>query len=175
MLEYFLRAYGNSFEHFFPLTPRGALDAQDLLLNAHNDKASSLLVLMMIAQGAMAVASPEARWLNGGLTETCRLSLFDLIEKNIKLASDPTVLHSALLFISLAAWSGDKWQMDIAMGQRGMYFAMLRHSSFLEPSNAMAPAAHNHRGSPNRLWSDWLQQESRSRFVTFIPRYPFNQ
>jgi Fungal Zn(2)-Cys(6) binuclear cluster domain len=162
VLEYFLRSYGNSFERFFPITARGLLDANDQLLNAHNDKASSLLILMMIAQGAMAIPSLDARWLNGGLTEACRISLFDLIEKNISMASDHTVLHSALLFISLAAWSGDKWQMDIAMGQRGMYFAMLRHSGILEPRHAMTPPVHL-RGTTDGLWSDWLQHESKSR------------
>jgi len=162
VLEYFLRAYGNSFERFFPMTSRGLLDANEQLLHAYNDKASSLLVLMMIAQGAMSIPSMDARWLNGGLTEACRISLFDLIEKNISMASDRTVLHAALLFITSAAWSGDKWQMDIAMGQRGMYFAMLRHSGVLEPTQTMIPPAHS-RAIPDALWSDWLQHERQSR------------
>lgn len=162
VLEYFLRAYGNCFERFFPMTSRGLLDANELLQHAFNDKASSLLILMMIAQGAMIIPSMEARWLNGGLTEACRISLFDLIETNISMASDQTVLHSALLFITSAAWSGDKWQMDIAMGQRGMYFAMLRHSGILEPRHAMTPPVHG-RSIPDGIWSDWLQDERQSR------------
>jgi len=162
VLEYFLRSYGNCFERFFPMTSRGSLDANDQLLHAYNDKASSLLILMMIAQGAMAIPSMDARWLNGGLTEACRISLFDLIEKNISMASDQTVLHSALLFITSAAWSGDKWQMDIAQGQRGMYFAMLRHSGLLEPGLVMIPPMHSH-ATPDGLWSDWLKHERQSR------------
>jgi hypothetical protein len=161
VLQYFLRAYSNSFEQFFPMTARGILDANEPLRNqATNDKAASLLTLMMIAQGATSIPSMESRWLSGGLTEACRISLFDLIEKNITMASDQTVLHSALLFTTAAAWSGDKWQMDIAMGQRGMYFAMLRHSGILEPSHAMTPP--NHYG-PDGIWHDWLQQEGKSR------------
>jgi hypothetical protein len=144
------------------MTSRGLLDANELLLHAFNDKASSLLLLMMIAQGAMAIPSTDARWLNGGLTEACRISLFDLIEKNISMASDQIVLHSALLFITSAAWSGDKWQMDIAMGQRGMYFAMLRHSGILEPRHAMTAPLHS-RAIPDGIWSDWLQNERQSR------------
>ncbi|KAJ9665984.1 hypothetical protein H2201_003895 [Coniosporium apollinis] len=163
VLEYFLRSYANSFERYYPLTSKGMLDANELL-QCFNDKASSLLVLMMIAQGAMAIPSVEARWLTGGLTEACRISLFDLIEKNIIMASDPVVLHSALLFTVQAAWSGDKWQMDIAMGQRGMYFAMLRHSGVLEPRHAPAPRI-DPRGGPEGLWNDWIQQESRSRLI----------
>ncbi|EOD48156.1 putative transcription factor cmr1 protein [Neofusicoccum parvum UCRNP2] len=162
VLEYFLRSYANSFEAYFPMTARGVLDANSLL-SSYNDKASSLLVLMMIAQGAMVIPSVEARWLTGGLTEACRISLFDLIEKNIIMSGDPIVLHSALLFTVQAAWSGDKWQMDIAMGQRGMYFAMLRHSGILEPRHAPTPRV-DHSG-PDGLWEDWIQHESRSRLI----------
>lgn len=161
VLEAFLRSYANSFERYFPMTAKGVVDANELMLQSYNDKAASLLVLMMIAQGAMVLPSVEARWLTGGLTEACRISLFDLIEKNIIMAGDLTVLHSALLFTVQAAWSGDKWQMDIAMGQRGMYIAMLRHSGMLEPRHAMTPTSQH--GIPDGLWSDWIQQEAKSR------------
>lgn len=161
VLEYFLRSYANCFERYYPLTSRGTLDANELM-HCYNDRAASLLVLMMIAQGAMV----EARMLTGGLTEASRISLFDLIEKNIIMASDPIVLHAALLFTVQAAWSGDKWQMDIAMGQRGMYFAMLRHSGALESREAPTSTV-DQRTSVNtdQLWVDWTQNESRSRLV----------
>jgi len=111
------------------------------LMQLSNGKASSLLLLLMVAQGAMATPTVEARYLTSGLTEACRLSLFDIIEKDIVLSSDPIVLRCALLFTTLAAWSGDKWHMDvgdflaawrgrasltiqIAMGQPGMYIAV---------------------------------------------------
>ena len=161
VLEYFLRSYANSFERYYSLTSRGMLDANELL-HCYNEKASSLLILMMIAQGAMAIPSMDGRWLAGGLTEACRISLFDLIEKNIIMSGDPIVLHSALLFTALAAWSGDKWQMDIAMGQRGMYFAMLRHSGVLEPRQ-QPPTPPMDGSNSDALWNDWIQHESRSR------------
>lgn len=162
VLEYFLRSYSNSFERYYPLTSRGVLDANELL-HCHNDRAASLLVLMMIAQGAMNISSTEARLLTGGLTEACRISLFDLIERNIIMSGDPIVLHSALLFIVQAAWSGDKWQMDIAMGQRGMYLAMLRHSGMLDkpvPSTSV-----NQHSSRDQLWQEWIRNESKSRLI----------
>ncbi|KAK1020702.1 hypothetical protein LTR33_018788, partial [Friedmanniomyces endolithicus] len=118
----------------------------------------------MIAQGSMNIPSKEARMLTGGLTEACRISLFDLIERNVIMSGDPIVLHSALLFTVQAAWSGDKWQMDIAMGQRGMYFAMLRHSGVLE-HRPHVPAAPDRRANTDQLWSEWIQNESRSRLV----------
>ncbi|KAI5361129.1 hypothetical protein Slin15195_G122420 [Septoria linicola] len=162
VLEYFLRSYANSFERYYPLTSRGVLDANELM-HCYNDRAASLLVLMMIAQGAMNIPSTDARLLTGGLTEACRISLFDLIERNIIMSADPIVLHSALLFIVQAAWSGDKWQMDIAMGQRGMYLAMLRHSGLLEkPAHAPNTTQHSTR---EQLWQEWTQNESKSRLI----------
>lgn len=160
VLDLFLRSYANSFERYYPTTSRGMLDANELM-QKYNDKASSLLILMMIAQGGINIPSMEARWLTGGITEACRISLFDLVEKNIIMAGDPIVLRAALLFTVQAAWSGDKWQMDIAMGQRGMYFAMLRHSGILEPQRASTPNMNASR--TDYLWREWIQQEGRSR------------
>lgn len=161
VLEYFLKSYANSFERYYPTSSRGVLDPNELMQN-YNDKASSLLILMMIAQGAMTIPSIEARWLTGGFTEACRISLFDLIEKNIIMAGDPIVLRAALLFTVQAAWSGDKWQMDIAMGQRGMYFAMLRHSGILDSRPVSTPHI-NANTTTETLWREWIQQEGRSR------------
>ncbi|KAF2798244.1 transcription factor Bmr1 [Melanomma pulvis-pyrius CBS 109.77] len=163
VLEYFLRSYALSFERYYPMCSRGVLDTNELMQN-YNDKASTLLILMMIAQGAMMVPSLDARSLTGGLTEACRISLFDLIERNIIMAGDPIVLRAALLFTVQAAWSGDKWQMDIAMGQRGMYFAMLRHSGILE-SRPTSASHMNGNTTTETLWRDWIQQESRSRLI----------
>ncbi|CAG5137463.1 uncharacterized protein ALTATR162_LOCUS117 [Alternaria atra] len=161
VLECFLKSYTNSFERYYPTSARGVLDTNELIQN-YNDKASSLLTLMMIAHGAMTIPSIEVRWLTGGFTEACRISLFDLIEKNIIMTGEPIVLHAALLFTVPVAWSGDKWQMDIAMGQRGMYLSMLRHSGILGVRPPTTPHI-NGNTSMNALWKDWLQQESRSR------------
>ncbi|KIW00886.1 uncharacterized protein PV09_07639 [Verruconis gallopava] len=164
VLQQFLRSYARSFDRFFPLTSRGTLDVNAPLLDPNvNDKAASLMTLLMIAHGAANMPELEARWLTGGLTEACRISLFDLIEKNIGMASNQTVLQSGLLFTTSAAWSGDKWQMDIAMGQRGMYFAMLRHSGILDPARMVTQPAPN--GTTDALWTSWLQQESSSRLI----------
>jgi len=160
VLECFLRSYVNGFERYFPLTAKGTLNANELL-HGYNDRASSLLVLLMMAQGAMLTPSVDARWLTAGLTEACRISLFNLVESNISMSSDPQVLHAALLFIVQAAWSGDKWQMDIAMGQRGVYFAMLRHSGLLDGTQTEMPRGVNVDG----MWEHWVQQESRSRLI----------
>lgn len=86
-----------------------------------NIQASHLLLLLAMAQGAAFSPVSAARYLASGLIEACRLFLFDSIEKDILLSRETIVLKSALLFTVAAAWSGDNWHMDIAMGQRGMY------------------------------------------------------
>ncbi len=132
ILEYFLRSYVHSLSVYYPLVVGGVVDPNEML---HNTRSSTLLVLLMIAQGAAAVPTAEARYLSAGLTETCRISLFDIIEKNVELSADPTALRCALLFTLLGSWGGDKWQMDIAMGQRGMYLSVRTPSH----PNARAP------------------------------------
>jgi hypothetical protein len=69
-LEYFLQNYVRSLTSYFSLINGGTVDPNELMLN---NPASTLLVLLMIAQGATAIASPEARQLTAGLTETCRI------------------------------------------------------------------------------------------------------
>lgn len=121
VLEYFLRSYVRSLAPYYTLINGGNLDPNELMLN---NQASTLLLLLMIATGATAVQTAEARCLTAGLTETCRISLFNIIEKDVELSADPVVLRCALLFTILGAWSGDAWHMNIAMGQRGMYLSV---------------------------------------------------
>jgi hypothetical protein len=121
ILEYFLRNYVHSLAPYYLLINGGVLDPNELMLN---NQASTLLLLLMIANGATSIPSTEARCLTAGLTETCRISLFNIIEKDVELSADPVVLRCALLFTILGVWGGDAWHMNIAMGQRGMYLAV---------------------------------------------------
>lgn len=114
ILENLLRAYVGRFEPYYPAFPAGILSPVEIM-ESSNDKASSLLLLLLIAQGAMANATVESRYLTCGLTEACRISLFDLLEKDVSLSADPTMLRSALLFMNLGVWSGDKWHMDVSV------------------------------------------------------------
>lgn len=130
ILRFLLYTFARSFSTYFPLLFAGTLDANEMVAST---LASNLLVLFMVARGAMAVPTPSARILAIGLTEACRISLFDLIEKNVELSADLLVQQCGLLFTITAAWSGDKWLMDIAMGQRGMYLAVSLPSPFPSP------------------------------------------
>lgn len=165
-LESLLSSYSNSFELYYPITARGFLDPNELMFS-HNERTTALLILMMIAHGALTISSIEARWLTGGLTEICRISLSDFAGRNI-IVGDAMVLQAALLFTVLAAWSGDKWQMDFAMSQRGLYYWMVQHSGMLEAQPVTTTQMIDNAGR-DALWRDWLQKESRSRWVARVP------
>ncbi|KAI0849329.1 hypothetical protein F5Y00DRAFT_252975 [Daldinia vernicosa] len=161
VLEYFLRSYVRNLSFFYSLVSAGCVDPNEML---QNNQAAALLVLLMIAQGASAVPTAEARALSAGLIETCRISLFDIIEKDIEMCADPTTLRCALLFTLLGAWSGDKWLMDIAMGQRGMYISMLKHAGMFEPQPSMM-RTFNSSATVELQWREWLHRESQNRLV----------
>lgn len=161
ILEYFLRSYVRNLSFFYSLVSTGCVDPNEML---QNNQAAALLVLLMIAQGASAVPTAEARALSAGLIETCRISLFDIIEKDIEMCADPTALRCALLFTLLGSWSGDKWLMDIAMGQRGMYLSMLKHAGMFESQPSMIPSF-NSSTNAELQWRSWLHRESQNRLM----------
>ena len=113
VMQYFLRSYAVRYEPYYASVSGGRLDP-NALMHSSNSKAASLLILLMVASGASATAMVEARYIASGLTEACRISLFDLIEKDVMQSRDVLVLRAAHLFICLAAWSGDKWHMDVS-------------------------------------------------------------
>ncbi|KAK5078925.1 hypothetical protein LTR64_002655 [Lithohypha guttulata] len=118
----------------------------------------------MVASGASATATPEGRYVASGLTEACRVSLFDTVEKDVAQAREVLVLRSALLLICLAAWSGDKWHMDMAMGQRGLYLAMLAHAGMLDVSESSIDV-NECKLDPEIAWGDWKEHEGRHRLA----------
>ena len=120
ILQYFLRAYTNRFEHYYPCLPASKLDPTELL-ESGNEKTSGLLILLMIAQGAMSSPLVEAQRLALGLTEACRISMLKLHERDVSLASDTCTLRSALMWVTLAAYSGIKWHMDVGAFPVGIF------------------------------------------------------
>jgi hypothetical protein len=131
-LAHFLQEYMRHFEPFYPLLPSGMLDPNALM--NQNSKAATLLILLMISQGAMSDPTSEGRRLSGGLTEVCRISLYDMIERDVPTCHNHLLVHSAFLFIIQAAWSGDKWLMDIGLGQRGIYLSVSGQDRSATPS-----------------------------------------
>jgi len=133
-IDHCLQEYMLNFEPFYPLVPEGLLDANALILGP-SSAASSLLILLMIGQGATSNSTGDARRLSGGLTEVCRISLFDAMEKNVSLSHHQLLVHCATIFVVQAAWSGDKWLMDIGLGQRGIYVAVCETPSWFDEGN----------------------------------------
>lgn len=80
------------------------------------------------------------------------------------MCADPIALRCALLFTLLGAWSGDKWLMDISLGQRGMYLSMLKHAGMLESQPAMIPSFHGST-TTELQWRAWLHRETQNRLV----------
>ena len=108
-----LQSYANRYEPYYASIPSGLLSPTSIL-DSTDERCSSLLLLLMLAQGSMATSTREARNLTSGLTELCRLSWFDLVEKDVCLSSEPTMLRSAFMIMNLAAWSGEKWHMHVS-------------------------------------------------------------
>ncbi|KAI1302075.1 hypothetical protein F5Y03DRAFT_217275 [Xylaria venustula] len=157
ILEYFLRSYMRNLSFFYSLVSSGSVDPNEVIKSS----TGTLLVLLMIAQGASVVPSEDARTLSIGLIEICRISLFDIIEKNVQMCADSTAHRCSLLFTLLGAWSGDKWLMDIAMGQRGMYLSMLKHAGMFESQPPISPSFDD----PVSAWCCWRENETRNRLV----------
>ncbi|KAK5337768.1 hypothetical protein LTR98_005617 [Exophiala xenobiotica] len=168
VMQYFLRSYVVRYEPYYSSVPAGRLDPNSLM-QSNNSKAASLLILLMVASGASATATVEARYVASGLTEACRISLFDTIEKDVLQSREVLVLRSALLFTCLAAWSGDKWHMDMAMGQRGMYLAMLAHSGMIDADDSSVDVS-KCKQEPEKAWEDWKQREAKRRLVFRLPQ-----
>ncbi|CAM1501266.1 Fc.00g104280.m01.CDS01 [Cosmosporella sp. VM-42] len=166
-LEHFLREYMRIFEPFYTLLPGGVLDA-NVLMTGGNNSASTLLILLMISQGAISDSTNEARRLSGGLTEVCRISLFDTIEKNVSVCHHHLLVHSALLFTIQAAWSGDKWLMDIGKGQRGIYLSIIRNSGLFDAHDGpleVLPPDDNTEAEWESRRARWLDREKMTRLV----------
>ena len=113
ILEYSLKAYVRRCEPYYRCVPAGSLKANELIQGG-NAKVSCLLLLLMIAQGTAATPTIEARSLSSGLTEACRISLNDLLEKDYEIIQNLTVLQCGLLCTNVAAWSGDKCHMEVS-------------------------------------------------------------
>lgn len=119
-LECFLGAYVRHFETYNVCCSGSSLNP-NWLLHQSDANLSSLLILLMLASGAAADSTPEARYLSSGLIEVCRISWQNVVERDMGLTRDPTALLSGLLLTTLQAWSGDKTFMEVAMGQRDSY------------------------------------------------------
>jgi hypothetical protein len=115
VLESLLHACLGCYEPYYPFLSAASLKTNKLMERGDNAVISSLKLLLMLAAGALTTGTGDIYQMAHGLLEICRVSLSYLIEEDIKLVSSPDVLQCALLFTIVAAWSGDKWQMDVCV------------------------------------------------------------
>lgn len=122
VLESYIDNYLVRFERSYPSLTAGDFRLQKIVQSIDH-RISTVLLLLIIALGSMSTDDSSAKYLANGLTEVCRISLIDVAERKSGPGWDYSVIRSALLFTLLAAWNGDKWHMDKAIGQRGMYMS----------------------------------------------------
>jgi hypothetical protein len=119
-LDCFLNAYVRHFETYNFCSSGGSL-RPNWLIQKSDANLSSMLMLLMLAYGAAADSTPEARHLSRGLAEVCRISWQNFVEHDMGLRREPTALLSQLVLTTLQAWSGENSFMEVAMGQRDSY------------------------------------------------------
>ncbi|KAJ5617969.1 hypothetical protein N7537_003083 [Penicillium hordei] len=149
-------------EPYYPFIPTATLKINERM-EGRNTILPSILLLLMLSIGAMAAGESEiSPKIAHGLVEICRISLRRLIEQDIKLASNHEVSQCALLNIIASAWSGDKWQMDIAHYQKSMFLEMHLKAEHHVHRDAQVARL---EGSDNvaHSWEIWKEQERANR------------
>jgi hypothetical protein len=164
ILDSFLRSYTNRIEHLYPSVCGGEIQPNSMLSNSRNPEIPALLLLLMVAAGAIGSGRRDSFYLTNGLTEVCRVNLWQLSEHNAELRSDLAVLRCTLLLTVLAAWSGDKCQMDASMGNRAVYLNMLTRSGLLNYQGLKMSLTECHTDI-NTFWHRWKSVECRKRYV----------
>ncbi|KAF2871555.1 hypothetical protein BDV95DRAFT_43193 [Massariosphaeria phaeospora] len=163
VLEVFLRTYALRVEPYVPFFPAASIDLTKLMASV-DEKSSILLLLLMIAHGAMGSPLAEARHLATGLIETCRICMFDVMEKNVQMSAHPVMVRCALLYLNAAAWSGNKWHMDLSTAHLRMYISMVRHTRMLD-FRQTALANMNTAVDIEAAWTTWQTEETLNRLT----------
>jgi hypothetical protein len=164
ILETFLQSYVDRIEHLYPSVCGSEIQPNVILTSSRNPEIPALLLLLMIAAGATGSGRRDSFYFTNGLTEVCRVSLWQLSEHNADLRSDLMVLRCTLLLTILAAWSGDKCQMHASMGNRAVYLNMLSQSGLLNGQSHVLSLA-DARADTNSAWQQWKNAECGKRYV----------
>lgn len=163
VLEEFLRTYASRVEPYMSSFSASTIDLATLVTST-DEKSTILLLLLMIAHGAMGNAQPEARFIASGLVEICRISMFDIMEKNVQMAAQPMMLRCALLYLNAAAWSGYKWHMDLSAAHSRMYISMVRHAGLLD--TRQSPLLETGLAlDAETAWTTWKSKEALNRLA----------
>ncbi len=145
---------------YYPLVVAGCVDPNEML---QNNQASTLLVLLMIAQGAAAMPMAEARYLSAGLTETCRISSSTSSRRTSSSPPTPSPCAAPSSSSSWAPGAATSGSWTSPWASADAYISMLKHAGMLEPQPSMIPAFSNST-SAEIQWRSWLHRESQNRY-----------
>ncbi|KAH0371406.1 hypothetical protein KCU65_g1864, partial [Aureobasidium melanogenum] len=149
VLDLLLSACHRLYELHYPFLSAVAMKTNELLTKSVDPVITSLKLLLMMAAGAMTLAASDNHQIAQGLLEISRVFLNHIVEEDVRLVSNPDLLQCALGFNIVAAWSGDKWQMD-----------MIRRSKLFEKRS---PKIAFPLADLTGIWQAWQEQESHNR------------
>ncbi|KAG9570318.1 NAD(P)-binding protein, partial [Aureobasidium melanogenum] len=160
VLDSLLSACHRLYELHYPFLSAVAMRTNELLTKGVDPVITSLKLLLMMAAGAMTPAASDNHQIAQGLLEISRVFLNHIVEEDVRLVSNPDLLQCALGFNIVAAWSGDRWQMDASIYQKAMYIEMIRRSRLFEHRS---PKITMPLADLTRVWQAWQEQESHNR------------
>ena len=160
-LRQYLETVLKKYEPFYPLIPARILDPNQLA-GARQGRGSSLLLFMMFAFGSGLDPAIKAQRFSTALTEICRHSIQDVLEKDSGAKGSGLLFYCSLMFIIKSAFSGDKAHMNIAVAHRHMYLTLMRSVGLFKCQILLQPTEQE---SLKQAWQSWVEWESVSRLA----------
>ncbi|KAK4935606.1 hypothetical protein LTR10_023367 [Elasticomyces elasticus] len=159
-LELVLRNY----EPFYPLLPARMLEPNHLT-GLVSGRGPSLLLCFMIAFGSMIDPALKARRFSTAMTEICRHSMQDAMERDSRDLRSPLLYYSALMFVVKGAFGGDKAHMNICIAHRQLYLMSMRQAGLFMKRELRLKNLPAQEQDLERAWKVWVQRENISRLA----------
>ncbi len=160
-LRQYLETVLKKYEPFYPLIPARILDPNQLV-GTRQGRGSSLLLFLMFAFGSGLDPAIKAQRFSTALTEICRHSIQDVLEKDSGARGSGLLFYCSLMFIIKSAFSGDKAHMNIAVAHRHMYLTLMRSVGLFKRQTLQQPTEQE---SLKGAWQSWVEWESVSRLA----------
>lgn len=160
-LHKYLETVLRNYEPFYPLLPARILEPNQLVGSRHG-RGSSLLLFLMFAFGSMLDPAIKARRFSTALTEICRHSIRDVLEKDSGAPESGLLFYCSLMFIIKSAFSGDKAHMNIALAHRHTYLTLMRSAGLFKQQPSKRPSEHE---TLRQAWQSWVERESVVRLA----------
>ncbi|KAF5258792.1 hypothetical protein FOXYS1_10610 [Fusarium oxysporum] len=160
----YIEVFLTNFEPLYPVISKGTLDPNEFVPDSA-EETTSLTLFLIIAYGMIRDTNVRHHRLAVGLLDACQLSLMNLVERENRTPRPNMTFLSTSLCTFQAAFSGDKWLMDLSQGLRSMYLGLAKfHSLFERQPPYSAGLAAVHEGLES-VWKSWTHMEESSRFA----------